>query len=159
MKLNAISDYVKARKARKRVGRGMASGVGKTCGRGHKGQKSRTGVSIKGFEGGQMPIHMRLPKRGFKPVNPKTYQLLSVERLVKLVEEGVLKASDKITPALLKEKKVIRRVKDGVRLVLKGEVKGKISCALQLDVSGASSSARKVVLDAGGKFLEAEQKA
>ena len=149
MELNTIKDHVKARKPRKRVGRGIACTKGKTCGRGHKGQKSRTGVSIKGFEGGQMPIHMRMPKRGFKPVNGKTYQLLSVERLASLIEKGVLKADEQVTAASLKDKKVIRRVKDGVRLV----GKGKLSCALTLSLSGASSSARKAVEEAGGKFL------
>ena len=147
MKLNEIKDCVNSRKARKRVGRGIGSGTGKTCGRGYKGQKSRAGVSVKGFEGGQMPIHMRLPKRGFRSVNRKRYQELSLTRLQSLLETNVLSPKDKITEALLVEKGVFKRTFDGVRVIGAGS----LTHVVELSVSGVSASVRRSVEGAGGK--------
>ncbi len=147
MKLNAIKDYVEARRPRKRVGRGIGSGKGKTCGRGYKGQKSRTGVSIKGFEGGQMPIHMRLPKRGFKPLKKKRFQELSLSRLQALLDQGVLSAKETVTQALLVEKGVFKKAFHGVRVIGKAD----LTHPVKLSVSGVSSSVRDAVTKCGGE--------
>jgi large subunit ribosomal protein L15 len=147
MKLNEIKDCVNSRKARKRVGRGIGSGTGKTCGRGYKGQKSRTGVSIKGFEGGQMPIHMRLPKRGFRSPNKKRYQELSLIRLQALFDAGTLSKKDKVTEALLREKGVFKRTFDGVRVIGSGT----LTHPVELSVAGVSTSVRRSIEASGGK--------
>ena len=147
MKLNEIKDCVNSRKPRKRVGRGIGSGTGKTCGRGHKGQKSRTGVSVKGFEGGQMPIHMRLPKRGFSSLSKKRYQELSLVRLQNLLEAGVLSLSEPLTESVLRNKGVFKKTFDGVRVIGKAE----LTHPVQLSVSGVSNSVRRIVEACGGK--------
>jgi len=147
MKLNELSPAEGSVKARTRVGRGVGSGKGKTGGRGVKGQKSRSGVAINGFEGGQMPIYMRLPKRGFTARNAKTYAWLNLGRLNKAIEAGKLDVKNDITEADLVASGVIRRLKDGVRLLAKGEAPKK----LKISVTGASQSAIEAVEKAGGK--------
>ncbi|MEX2248663.1 MAG: 50S ribosomal protein L15 [Parvibaculum sp.] len=146
MKLNEISDNEGARKARIRVGRGIGSGKGKTGGRGVKGQKSRTGVAIKGYEGGQMPIHMRLPKRGFKNLFRLDYNAVNLGRVQVAIDAGNLDKGATVDAAALVAAGVIRRVKDGVRLLAKGELKAK----LDFEVAGASASAVAAVEKAGG---------
>jgi large subunit ribosomal protein L15 len=147
MKLNQLSDNAGARTDRKRVGRGIASGTGKTAGRGHKGQKSRTGVAIKGFEGGQMPIYRRLPKRGFVNIFRKVFEPVNLGPLQSAIDAGKIDAKKPITIDVLKEAGLVGRVKDGVRLLAKGEIKSKIN----IEVSGASKSAVAAVEAAGGK--------
>ncbi len=146
MKLNELRDNNGARKGRVRVGRGIGSGVGKTAGRGQKGQKSRSGVSIKGFEGGQMPLHMRLPKRGFNNPFGKDYAEVNLGQLQKLVEGGKLDISAVIDHAALQAAGVARGGKDGVRLLGKGAISAKIN----LKVAGASAAAKAAVEAAGG---------
>ena len=148
MKLNEISDNKGARHARKRVGRGIGSGTGKTAARGHKGQKSRSGVSLLGFEGGQMPLYRRLPKGGFTNIFRKTYRVVNIGRLQQAVEAGKLDAAKKITEDVLVESGVIKSKRDGVRILAKGE----ISTKLELEVSGASEAAVDAVEKAGGKL-------
>jgi large subunit ribosomal protein L15 len=147
MKLHEIAGRDGARKTRKRIGRGIGSGVGKTGGRGGKGQTARSGVRIKGFEGGQMPLHRRLPKRGFKNT-PFALKLNEVNlgRLQAAIDAGVLDAAGKIDAAALVKAKVLRRAKDGVRLLGGGELKAKVT----LSVYGASKSAVAAVEKAGG---------
>ena len=147
MKLNELADNPGARKARKRVGRGIGSGLGKTAGRGHKGQKSRSGVAIKGFEGGQMPLYRRLPKRGFNNHAAKTYALINLGRLQTAIDAGKLDAKAEITPDALLAAGVIRRLKDGVRLVSDGE----LSQPITISVHGASKPAIAAVEKSGGK--------
>jgi len=153
MKLNQLVDNPGARKARIRVGRGIGSGKGKTGGRGGKGQTARTGVAINGFEGGQMPLHRRMPKRGFNPIAPKTYAELNLGRLQAAIDAGTIDASAAITAETLVEAGVLRRKLDGVRLLGKGELKAKVA----LEVEGASKSAIAAVEKAGGtvKVLKA----
>jgi len=146
MKLNEISDNDGARKSRMRVGRGIGSGKGKTSGRGVKGQKSREGVSINGFEGGQMPLHMRLPKRGFNNIFAKDYAEVNLGIIQKLVDTKVLDASAVIDHAALKAAGVARGGKDGVRLLAKGAVTAKLSFL----VAGVSAGAKAAVEAAGG---------
>ncbi|WP_339834570.1 50S ribosomal protein L15 [uncultured Parvibaculum sp.] len=146
MKLNEITDNEGARKSRIRVGRGIGSGKGKTGGRGVKGQKSRTGVAIKGYEGGQMPIHMRLPKRGFKNLFRLDYNAVNLGRVQVAIDAGKLDQSATVDAAALVAAGVIRRAKDGVRLLAKGELKAK----LNFEVAGASASAVAAVEKAGG---------
>jgi len=146
MKLNQISDNSGARKSRIRVGRGIGSGKGKTGGRGVKGQTSRTGVAIKGYEGGQMPIHMRLPKRGFNNIFRLEYNVVNLGRLQTAVDAGKLDAKAKVDTDALIAAGVIRRAKHGVRLLAKGELKAK----LNIEVSGASAAAKAAVEKAGG---------
>lgn len=159
MKLNEIRDNEGAHKGRMRVGRGPGSGKGKTSGRGVKGQKSRTGVSLLGFEGGQMPLYMRMPKRGFN--NPGALKLAEVNlwRLQEAVDAGKLDAKSEINGAALVAAGVIRRAKDGVRVLGTGELKAK----LNLVVWSASSGAKKAIEAAGGAIteqrIEAEAKA
>ncbi|MEH3105924.1 MAG: 50S ribosomal protein L15 [Sphingomonas fennica] len=146
MKLNEISDNPGARKGRVRVGRGIGSGLGKTGGRGQKGQKSRSGVSIKGFEGGQMPLHMRLPKRGFNNPFAKDYAEVNVGLLQKLVDAGTLATDGTIDHAALKAAGVARGGKDGVRILGKGAITAKLA----LTVAGVSKGAREAIEAAGG---------
>ena len=146
MQLNELKDNAGAVKARKRVGRGIGSGSGKTAGRGVKGQKSRSGVAIKGFEGGQMPIHMRLPKRGFNNPTRLKFTEINLGRLQTAIDEGKLDAKAPITAEAMVAAGVIRRARDGVRLLGNGEVKAK----LQIEVAGASAGAVKAVEAAGG---------
>lgn len=145
MKLNELSPNEGSSRPRKRVGRGLGSGKGKTAGRGHKGQKSRSGVALKGFEGGQMPIYMRLPKRGFTKPNRKTLTWINLGRITKAVSDGKIDATD-ITEDSLVASGVLRRKKDGVRLLAKGEVPQGAS----ITVTGASQAAIAAVEKAGG---------
>ncbi|TPW29342.1 50S ribosomal protein L15 [Pararhizobium mangrovi] len=146
MKLNEIRDRDGASKARKRVGRGIGSGMGKTGGRGVKGQKSRSGVAINGFEGGQMPIYRRLPKRGFTNIFANDYNVVSVGRIQQAIDAGKLDAGKTIDVAALREAGVVRRAKDGVRILADGE----LTSAVTLEVAGASRTAAEKVEKAGG---------
>jgi large subunit ribosomal protein L15 len=146
MRLNEIRDRDGATRAKKRLGRGIGSGLGKTAGRGTKGQKARSGVAIKGFEGGQMPLHRRLPKRGFNNIFAKKFNELNLGRVQAAVDAGLLNAKQPITVDALKEAGLIRRTKDGVRLLGHGELKSKLA----FEVTGASGSAIKAVEAAGG---------
>lgn len=146
MKLNDLREKPGAVKARKRVGRGIGSGTGKTGGRGVKGQKSRSGVAINGFEGGQMPIYRRLPKRGFTNIFAKDFNTVSVERVQTAIDAGKLDASAVVTVEALVAAGVIRRAKDGVRLLSNGEITAKVT----FDVAGASKAAIEKVEKAGG---------
>jgi large subunit ribosomal protein L15 len=146
MKLNELRDNDGSRKGRMRVGRGIGSGKGKTAGRGQKGQKSREGVSINGFEGGQMPLHMRIPKRGFNNIFAKDYAEVNLGQLQKLVDAGTLKADGTIDHAALKAAGIARGGKHGVRVLAKGALTSKLS----LTVSGVSAAARTAIEKAGG---------
>jgi len=146
MKLNQLSDNPGARKARIRVGRGIGSGKGKTAGRGGKGQTARTGVAINGFEGGQMPLHMRMPKRGFNNVHRLDYVEVNIGRLQEAIEAGKLEAGASVDGAALVAAGVIRRQRDGIRLLAKGEIKAKLA----IKVAGASKAAIAAVEKAGG---------
>ncbi|KJS16527.1 MAG: 50S ribosomal protein L15 [Hoeflea sp. BRH_c9] len=148
MKLNEITDNEGANKNRKRVGRGIGSGSGKTGGRGVKGQKSRSGVAINGFEGGQMPIYRRLPKRGFTNIFKTDFNTVSVGRIQTAIDAGRLDGKGLIDAAALKAAGVIRRLKDGVRVLADGDVKAK----LNLEVAGASRTAVEKVEKAGGSI-------
>ena len=147
MKLNELSDNPGARKARKRVGRGIGSGKGKTAGAGHKGQKARSGVALKGFEGGQMPLHRRLPKRGFVNIFAKRYVHLNIGRLQRAIDDGQIDSSKPIDADALYVAGVIKNSRDGVRLLAKGDLKAKVS----ITVAGASAAAREAVEKAGGQ--------
>ena len=147
MKLNEIADNAGARKGRMRVGRGIGSGKGKTAGRGVKGQKSRTGVAIKGFEGGQMPLYRRIPKRGFLPPHQKTWQIINLGALQKAIDDKKLDASKPIDAAAMLAAGLFKSASDGVRLLGKGELTAKI----EVKVAGASASAIAAVEKAGGK--------
>jgi len=146
MKLNDLRDNKGARKSRVRVGRGIGSGVGKTAGRGQKGQKSRSGVSVLGFEGGQMPLHMRLPKRGFNNVFAKDYAEVNVGAIQKAIDAGRLEAKGVIDHDALRAAGLARGGKDGVRILGKGELKAKLS----FKVAGISAGARQAIEGAGG---------
>ena len=146
MKLNQISDNDGAMKRKKRVGRGVGSGTGKTGGRGLKGQKSRSGVAIKGYEGGQMPIYMRLPKRGFNVPNPKRYAVINLGILQKFIEAKKIDITSSITEENLVESGLVTRKFSGVRVL----GKGKLSTKVNLVVTGASKAAVKAIEDAGG---------
>jgi large subunit ribosomal protein L15 len=145
MKLNELRDNQGARKSKIRVGRGIGSGKGKTGGRGVKGQKSREGVSIAGFEGGQMPLHMRLPKRGFNNIFAKDYAEVNLGAIQKAVDAGKLSGTE-LDHAALKAAGLARGGKDGVRLLGKGELTAKLS----FTVAGASKGAIEAVEKAGG---------
>ncbi len=146
MKLNEIADNPGARKARMRVGRGIGSGKGKTAGRGVKGQKSRTGVAVKGFEGGQMPLHRRLPKRGFTNIFAREYNEVGLGKIQEAIDAGRLDGSVTVTAAVLKAAGLIRREKDGVRLLANGELKS----AVKFEIAGGSKAAIAAVEKAGG---------
>ncbi|OQW75079.1 MAG: 50S ribosomal protein L15 [Sphingomonas sp. 28-62-20] len=146
MKLNELRDNEGARKSRMRVGRGIGSGKGKTAGRGQKGQKSREGVSIAGFEGGQMPLHMRLPKRGFNNIFAKDYAEVNLGAIQKMIDAGKLAADGTLDHAALKAAGLARGGKDGVRLLAKGELTTKLS----FTVAGASKGAIEAVEKLGG---------
>ena len=146
MKLNDIRDNAGARKSKMRVGRGIGSGKGKTAGRGQKGQKSREGVSIAGFEGGQMPLHMRLPKRGFNNIFAKDYAEVNLGAIQVAVDAGKIEAGASLDHDALKAAGLARGGKDGVRLLGKGE----LTSALNFTVAGVSAGAREAVEKAGG---------
>ncbi|MBE9552794.1 MAG: 50S ribosomal protein L15 [Proteobacteria bacterium] len=155
MKLNELSDNPGARQNRTRVGRGIGSGKGKTGGRGVKGQKSRSGVAIKGFEGGQMPIYRRMPKRGFTNIFRKEFAVVNLGRLQQAIDDKRLDAKKTIdTAALMAAGLVGRRVGDGVRLLANGELNAKVT----IDVAGASKAAVEAVEKAGGKVVLPEVK-
>jgi large subunit ribosomal protein L15 len=148
MKLNEIKDNEGSTQSRKRVGRGIGSGSGKTGGRGVKGQSSRSGVAINGFEGGQMPLYRRLPKRGFNNLFAKEYNAVSLQRIQAAVDAGKLSADETVTVDSLIKAGVIRRAKDGVRVLSDGELTAKLS----FDVAGASQAAREKIEKAGGSL-------
>ena len=154
MKLNQIKDNKGARQSRVRVGRGIGSGLGKTAGRGQKGAKARSGVSIAGFEGGQMPLHMRLPKRGFNNIFAKDYAEVNVGAIQKMIDAGKLDAKGTVDHEALKGAGLARGGKDGVRLLGKGE----LSAKLAFRVAGASKGARDAVEKAGGSIEFIERK-
>ena len=155
MRLNEIGDNPKARKARKRVGRGIGSGTGKTSGRGNKGQLARSGVSLLGFEGGQMPLYRRLPKRGFTNIFRKHYAEINLDRLQRAVDAGKIDAAKPVTEEALREAGLVNGRYDGVRLLAKGELKA----SLTIEVAGASKAAALAVEKAGGKLVLPEPKA
>ncbi|KZK78937.1 50S ribosomal protein L15 [Pseudovibrio sp. Ad13] len=155
MKLNELRDNPGAVSDRTRVGRGIGSGKGKTGGRGVKGQKSRSGVAIKGFEGGQMPLHRRLPKRGFTNIFAKDLNIVSLGRVQTAIDAGKLDASATVTVEALVAAGVVRRVLDGVRLLSDGELK----TAVTFEIAGASKTAVTAVEKAGGKVVIKEGKA
>ncbi|MEI4194204.1 50S ribosomal protein L15 [Roseovarius sp. E0-M6] len=148
MKLNELRDNPGATQKKKRVGRGPGSGMGKTAGRGIKGQKSRSGVAIKGYEGGQMPLYQRLPKRGFNKPNRKKYAVVNLGMIQKFVDAEKLDAKGTINEESLIEAGLVRRKLDGVRVLAKGDVTAKLT----LEVSGASKSAVDAVEKAGGSL-------
>ncbi|EEZ33125.1 ribosomal protein L15 [Brucella sp. NF 2653] len=148
MKLNDLRDKPGSVKARKRVGRGIGSGTSKTGGRGVKGQKSRSGVSINGFEGGQMPIYRRLPKRGFTNIFAKSFNVVSLGRIQAAIDAGKLDAKAVVNLDSLKAAGVIRRAKDGVRILSDGELKAKVA----FEVAGASKAAVEKIEKAGGSI-------
>ena len=147
MRLNEISDNQGATKDRKRVGRGAGSGTGKTSGRGHKGQKSRAGATINGFEGGQMPIYRRLPKRGFKNPFRKQYRIVNIDDIQKAVDAGKVKAGADLDAQSLQDFGIVGKGKSGIRVL----GRGKINVAINLNVAGASKTAIMAVEKAGGK--------
>ncbi len=149
MKLNEIKEQAGATRARKRVGRGIGSGRGKTSGSGHKGQKARSGVAIKGFEGGQMPIHRRLPKRGFNNIFRKSYVAVNLNRIQTAIDAGKLDSKKPVDAAVLVAAGVISKARDGVRILAKGEIKAKI----ELHAAGASKAAVAAVEKAGGRIV------
>jgi large subunit ribosomal protein L15 len=157
MKLNELKDNPGARKGRVRAGRGIGSGLGKTAGRGQKGQTSRSGVSIFGFEGGQMPLHMRLPKRGFNNIFAKDYAEVNVGAIQKAIDAGKLDGKGTLDHDALKSAGLARGGRDGARLLGKGELKAKLA----LKVAGASKGAREAVEKAGGsvEIVEARNSA
>jgi large subunit ribosomal protein L15 len=148
MKLNEISDKPGATKNRMRVGRGIGSGKGKTAGRGVKGQKARTGVAIKGFEGGQMPLHRRLPKRGFNNIFAKTFNEVGLDRIQQAIDAGKLDGKAVVTVEALKAAGVFKRTRDGVRILANGELKAAVS----FEVAGASKAAIAAIEKAGGSI-------
>jgi large subunit ribosomal protein L15 len=154
MRLNDISDNAGSSKSRMRVGRGIGSGKGKTGGRGVKGQKARTGVRIKGFEGGQMPLHRRLPKRGFKPLTSTDYNELNLGRIQAAVDAGILGGDAPITIETLVEAGLCSKPRDGVKILGTGELNAKLA----FHVAAASKSAVAAIEKAGGSvtFLAAE---
>jgi large subunit ribosomal protein L15 len=154
MRLNDIKDNPGSRKLRVRVGRGIGSGMGKTGGRGGKGQTARAGVRLGGFEGGQMPLHRRLPKRGFNKLNPKYYNEVNVGRLQEAVDSGRLDAGKPIDIAALVAAGLVRRALDGVRVLGEGELKTKLA----LTVDHATASAKAAIEKAGGSITLIERK-
>ena len=148
MKLNELNDIDGATHSRKRLGRGIGSGKGKTGGRGVKGQKSRSGVAINGFEGGQMPIYRRLPKRGFNNINSKDFNTVSVGRIQIAIDAKKLDAKVAITMETLRAAGIIRKVKDGVRILSDGDLKSKV----EIVADGASKTAIEKITAAGGSI-------
>ena len=146
MRLNELRDNPGATKEKKRVGRGPGSGKGKTAGRGIKGQKSRSGVAINGYEGGQMPLYQRLPKRGFNNINAKRYAVINLGILQKFIDSGKLDVKSTLNEELLLNSGLVRRVWDGVRLLNKGQITSKVN----IEVTGASKTAVAAIEKAGG---------
>ena len=150
MKLNEVRDNLGATRNAKRVGRGVGSGTGKTSGSGHKGQKARSGVSINGFEGGQMPIHRRLPKRGFNNIFRKKYAVVNLGRLQDALDAGKLDAKKPVDAAALVGAGLISKARDGVRILAKGELTTK---KVEIHAAGASKAAAEAVEKMGGKII------
>ena len=146
MRLNELKDNPGSRRSRTRVGRGIGSGKGKTAGRGHKGQKSRSGVAIKGFEGGQMPIHMRLPKRGFNNFTKKKYTEITTGKLQSYIDNGLLKIDKEITEDDFISSCAIKKSPNGFKLLNKGDLKSKIS----ISISKATKSSIELIQSLGG---------
>ncbi len=155
MNLNELSDNPGARKARTRVGRGIGCGKGKTSGRGMNGQKSRSGVAIKGFEGGQMPLYRRLPKRGFTNLFRKHFEIVNLDSLQAAVDDGKLAAKKPVDRAALVAVGLVRDNRNGLRLLARGDIKA----ALTIHVEGASKAAVAAIEKAGGKVVMPEAKA
>jgi large subunit ribosomal protein L15 len=155
MKLHELHDNPGATKTKKRIGRGPGSGKGKMGGRGIKGQKSRSGVSIGGYEGGQMPLYQRLPKRGFTKPNRKKFAVVNLGLVQKFIDEKKLDAKTAITEDILVSSGLVRRKLDGVRILAKGD----ISASVTMQVTGASKSAIDAVAKAGGKLTVAAEAA
>ena len=155
MKLNEIRNNLGAHKRKTKVGRGSSSGLGKTSGRGVKGAKARTGTKVYGFEGGQMPLHMRMPKRGFNNIFANDFVELNLGRLQKAIDEKKVDISQKITSETLRKANLVHKNRDGVRLLGTGELKAKI----EIEVAGASASARQAVEKAGGTLTTTFRKA
>ena len=153
LKLNNIKDSASVKKS-KRIGRGIGSGTGKTSGAGHKGQKARSGVAVKGFEGGQMPIHRRLPKRGFTNINRVPFVELNLDNIEKLIANKKINNQKAITSEYLLELGLIKKITSKVKLLAKGEIKSKIN----IEVSAVSSKARELVEKAGGTVTLLEKK-
>jgi large subunit ribosomal protein L15 len=149
MKLNSIKDNIGANQERKRIGRGIGSGTGKTSGKGHKGQKARSGVAIKGFEGGQMPIHRRLPKRGFNNINRVPNVELNIEKIEKLIDTKVIDPKKVINHKTLMEIGIVKSENSKLKLLGKGELKNKIN----IEVTSSSSAAKEIVEKMGGSVL------
>ncbi len=152
MKLNEIRDNDGARKGRMRICRGIGSGKGKTGGRGGKGQTARTGVAINGFEGGQMPIYRRMPKRGFKNIFALKYAEVNLGRLQAAIDKGILNAAEEINAEALISAGVVKSAFDGIRLLGDGELTAKVT----IKVAGSTASAKEAVEKAGGKVIIAE---
>lgn len=151
--LNSLSDARVNKKNRKRIGRGIGSGTGKTAGKGHKGQKARSGVAVNGFEGGQMPIHRRLPKRGFNNYTRTHWQIVNLSKLQEFIDAKKIDASKKITKQVLLDANILNKPALPVKLLAKGEIKAK----LDLELDGASIAAIKLVEKAGGKVTVLRQ--
>ena len=147
MRLNEIKDNDAARQNRKRVGRGIGSGTGKTAGKGHKGQKARAGVAIKGFEGGQMPLHRRLPKYGFTSPNRKNYASVGIDIIQSAIDVGKIDPKKQINAKVLKLARVIKKAKDGVKLLGNGSITSNID----IEVTAFTASAKESIEKAGGK--------
>ena len=153
MELNKLNYNNGAKSPKKRLGRGVGSGLGKTSGKGHKGQKSRSGVSIKGFEGGQMPIHRRLPKRGFNKHNRKNYRVLNLGDLQKIIDNGKIDIKKEINNASILSSGIIKNLKDGIRILGRGKITSKVNIL----VHGASKTAIEQVKKAGGNLVLIEK--
>ena len=153
MELNKLNDNDGAKSSKKRLGRGVGSGLGKTSGKGHKGQKSRSGVSIKGFEGGQMPIHRRLPKRGFNKYNRKVYRVLNLGDLQKVIDNGKIDIKKEINSSVILSSGVIKNLKDGIRILARGKITSKVNIL----VDGASKNAIEQVKNVGGNLAITEK--
>ena len=153
MELNKLNDNDGAKSSKKRLGRGVGSGLGKTSGKGHKGQKSRSGVSIKGFEGGQMPIHRRLPKRGFNKHNRKVYRILNLGDLQKVIDNGKIDIKKEINNSVILSTGIIKNLKDGIRILARGKITSKVNIL----VDGASKNAIEQVKKVGGNLAVTEK--
>ena len=154
MRLNELRDNPNARKTRTRVGRGIGSGKGKTAGRGHKGQKSRSGVAIKGFEGGQMPIHRRLPKRGFRNINRVPFTELNLSKIEEMIVAKKIDPKNTINLEALLEIGVIKKISAKVKILAKGSIKSKIN----IEVSAVSSKAKEAIEQLGGSITLIKKK-
>jgi len=152
MELHTLTDNKGATRNRKRVGRGVGSGIGKTSGSGHKGQKARSGVAIKGFEGGQMPIHRRLPKRGFINIFRKVFVEVNIGNIQKSIDAGRIDATKPVDVKVLQSAGLVGKPKDGVRLLGSGT----ISAKLEVHVEGASTSAISAIEKAGGSVITSQ---